>query len=285
MRIDFIPGRSRSTSRTAAHPQRGRRRRVFELESLEGRIVLSHVIVHQAPSAARQAAIASHAAASEAARQAELQSLANRRADVQQAATLPSAATLSMLGLVTKVPAFNDLYTGPKRSDLNVEAASVRFVPASGFILTAQMVGRINLKPATQGDQSFYVFAIDRGSPNAVAPFSNHPNVFLDATVTVSVLRGGVSIGVRDLVRPDSTTTRFLPSKDVRFAGNRVRVTVPTSMLPIPDGGLPISQYQFSMYPANGINFSSQTLIDSSIASYIPADSEAPIGVPRGFTG
>lgn len=265
MRFDFIPGRSRWVNRTAVRQSRGSRRVALELETLEGRVVLSHLAVHQAAIAHHQAIVASRLATN--------------------AAVSQAAASASSSGLVTKIPAFNDLYTGPQRADLNVKAASVRFVPARGFILTAQMVGPINTNPATEADQSYYVFGIDRGSPNAVAPFSNQPNIFLDATVTVSVLKGGISVGVRDLVRANSTTVNFLPSNDLKIVGRKLQVTVKTSLLPIPDQGFPINMYQFSMYPANGINVSSQTLIDGSVASFIPPDSEAPIGVPHGFTG
>jgi hypothetical protein len=196
-----------------------------------------------------------------------------------------SSSSNSTTGLVTKTPAFFPLYGGPKRADLNVAAASVRFAPGQGFILTAQLAGRINAKPQTFDAQSYYVFGINRGSPNAITPFPSQPDVSFDATVAFSVLHGGISVGVRDLVRTDSTTVQFLPFKDIRVVGNKITATVPSNLLQIPDSGLPISQWTWKMVASTSLILTGTVNGGSVIASIIPTTSEAPVGVPNGFTG
>jgi hypothetical protein len=180
---------------------------------------------------------------------------------------------------------FNESYTGPKRADLNLAAASVRFVPAVGFLMTLQLQGKIDTHPSTFDQQSYYVWGIDRGSPFAVTPFPSRPDLGFDATVTVSVLRGGTSVAVQDLVRSDSSVKVFLPSKNVKVVGNKVQAIVPLYYLQIPDQGLPISQWLYSALASSSLDTSTQASGGSFIASFIPETEETPIGVPRGFTG
>lgn len=185
--------------------------------------------------------------------------------------------------LVTKDPHFYDFYVGPKRADLNVVAGSAVVKPGKGLILTAIVQGKIDKRPATSADDSFYVFGINRGSANAVTPFFQRPGVKFDAVVVVSVTHdNGISASVRDLVTGVATN---LPADSVHIGGAKVQVTVDPSLLP-PVGGLPLSQYTFNLWPRSSLgNPPANTTHDSFVASFLPENAMAPIQVKGGQNG
>jgi hypothetical protein len=188
-------------------------------------------------------------------------------------------------GFVTKAPVFNELYVGPKLPQLNARAARVEFVPGRGLVFTGVLQGRIHQNPGSLGLQSYYVFGVDRGSPNAVAPIPNRPNIFVDALVTVSILQGGASASVQDLVRPSNSTVLFLPPQDLKLHGHKLQVTVDPAYLPTPDGGLPLSLYQYNFTPASNLLDTSSVSTASFLASFLPETSESAVVVPKGFKG
>lgn len=186
-------------------------------------------------------------------------------------------------GEVRKTPQFYEFYVGPQRDDLNVVAASARFQPGKGLVLRGEMAGKIDRTPATSADDSFYVFGINRGSAHAVAPFFNRPGVVFDAVVVVSVTHdSGVSAAVVDLTTGRRTT---LAAGSVKIEGREVRVTVDPSVLPVPAGGKPMSQWTFNLWPRSSLANPTPTTAQphpSFVASFIPENAMAPIQGPGG---
>lgn len=188
-------------------------------------------------------------------------------------------------GNVRKSPHFYEFYVGPQRQDLNVVAAQVRLEPGRGLVFRGKMEGKINTAPATSADDSFYVFGVNRGSPQAVAPFFNRPGISFDSVVVVSITHdNGISASVRDLRSGVSTT---LSPDRIKIEGRELRVTVDPTLLPTPTGGKPLSQYTFNLWPRSSLANPTPTatqLHPSFVASFIPENGMAPIHVPQGHS-
>jgi hypothetical protein len=182
-------------------------------------------------------------------------------------------------GTIRKSPHFYEFYIGPKRSNLDVVAASAS-VSKNGqtLLLTGTMQGRINTKPMTANDDSFFVFGINRGSPSEIAPFFMRPGIQFDSVVVASVTHdGGIQGSVVDIL---SGTTTPLPASAIRISGKMVRVTLSTSLLPTPPGGVPLRQYTFNLWPRLNLDMTPQPNNGSFVASFIPENGMAPIKTP-----
>jgi hypothetical protein len=164
-------------------------------------------------------------------------------------------------GFAFKLPKFYELYTGPKRADLNAVAASGKIVSggpeAPNVVLSGFVVGRIKTS-----DQGLYVWGIDRGGAASPGPFPNRPNIVFDAVVAVSVGPSGVSGFVSDL---DTGATRSLSSSAIRLKGNEVQATVSLSDLPSTGSG----PYRFNFWPRTSLGDA------STVASFAPQSTDA----------
>jgi len=182
----------------------------------------------------------------------------------------------STSGTAHKRPAFYESYTGPKNRDLNVVSATVTLVPGRRLTLTGVMEGNIVKKPTTSAQESYYVFGIDRLSPSAVTPFFRRPGVKFDAVVVVSVEQEGIKASVTDLA---THTTTALDPKAVHISGRSVTVTVDPALLPTPAGGVALSQSRFNLWPRSDLSNVLQLNHGSFVASFVPEDATARIGV------
>ena len=114
-----------------------------------------------------------------------------------------------------------------------------------------------------------FVFGVNRGSPHAIAPFALRPGVRFDAVVVVSISSTtGITGMVVDVV---GGTSAAIPAGQIHVAGKMVRVDVSSGLLPTPSGGVSASHYTFNLWPREALG------PDSTIASFIPEDSMAPI--------
>jgi hypothetical protein len=166
------------------------------------------------------------------------------------------------VGFATKSPRFYEIYTGPKRGDLDaVKATATLINHDQALVLTGKMAGKIDTSPAGVSDQSFYVFGINRGGAAAIGPFKNRPDVRFDAVVVVSVTPSGTTAAVNDL---KSGVRTSLPDSALTIRGNTVQVVVPAGLLP--STGVPISQYRVNLWPRSALPPAG----DNTIASFVP---------------
>jgi hypothetical protein len=182
-------------------------------------------------------------------------------------------------GTARKVPAFYEFYTGPKNRDLNVVSATVQLVPGRSLNLSGIMQGRIVKHPTTAGQQSFYVFGIDRHSSSAVTPFFQRPGVTFDAVVVVSVQTTGITASVTDLVTHVSTV---IDPSAIKISGRQVSVKIDPALLPTPASGVDLAHSSFNLWPRSSLSNSVQPNHGSFVASFVPENNVARIGVVRG---
>lgn len=238
-----------------AERKRSPRRARLELETLEGRQVLSSMAGHGLD-------VAAHVMT---------------RDDGRIAAA--AFREIIRTGFAIKTPRFYELFTGRRDPGLNAREATARVVRGN-LVLTGTMQGRINTSPAGEEQESYYVFGINRGSSQAIAPFPGRPNVIFDAVVAVSVESEGVSASVTDLTKPPGTGTTDLPASAVRVQGKRVRVVVPLSLLltPTPTPTLPLTLWRVNLWPRTELPPAGP----ETVASFVPENAMFRILVPRG---
>ncbi len=114
------------------------------------------------------------------------------------------------VGYAVKSPRFYELYTGAKRGELNAAAMKATYDAAGNLILTGIVAGPITTTPTSDAGSEYYVFGIDRGTTSAVAPFPGRPNIKYDALVAVAITPGGISGAVLDMT--SNTVTPIDPS-------------------------------------------------------------------------
>jgi hypothetical protein len=179
-------------------------------------------------------------------------------------------------GTTHKTPAFYEFYTGPKRADLNVASATVQLVRNKTLTLTGVMQGKIVKSPASADQQSFYVFGINRQSPKAISPFFQRPGVTFDAVVAVAVQTQGVTASVTDFT---TGASQNIDPRQIHISGKKVSVKVDASLLPTPAGGVALSQSTYNLWPRSSLDNTPQPNHGSFVASFIPENATAPIGV------
>lgn len=129
---------------------------------------------------------------------------------------------------VLKAPEFDSAYTGPKLADLDVVAADATINPQQDIEFTGEVLGPIDVSQA-----GIYSFLVDRGGASSPGPIKGKPGITFDAVVQVTTGPGGTT-GTVSLLnsqeQPISTTA--LPASSMQIAGETVKVTVPSSLLP-----------------------------------------------------
>jgi hypothetical protein len=172
---------------------------------------------------------------------------------------------------VIKLPHVYELYNGPPRPDLDAVAAGAVLAPNRGLVLTGTMLAPINRAPIDPTQSSVFVWGIDRGSPNAIAPFPNRPDIVFDAAVVVTILPGqGVQGYVEDLTASPASVTTLDP-RDITINGPSIEVNFNPNLLPTP-GGPPLSAGAFNLWTLNSPSSS-----PTNIVSFTPDTSDAPI--------
>ena len=156
-------------------------------------------------------------------------------------------------------------YTGPQRPALNALGADGSFVSSSQtIVLTAKMAG-----PVFTGGPNYFVWGIDRGGATS-APFPDEPNVKFNAVVVVTAdpANGTALTAVVNLLNgaPPQSVAAGLPAPDT------IQVVVPASALPA-TGTVAASQYQWNLWPRNGLGGTAA----AQIASFIPDNALATL--------
>jgi hypothetical protein len=180
------------------------------------------------------------------------------------------------VGMAGKAPAFYESYTGRRDPGLNARQATAR-VTRQGLELTGTLQGRIDTSPSGEDQESYYVFGINRGSSQAVAPFPGRPNVIFDAVVSVNVEAEGISAAVTDLTKPRGTGTTDLPAGAFRVRGNQVRVVVPLDLL-TPTATLPVAQWRVNLWPRSAL----PPADFHTVASFVPENATFLVAARRG---
>jgi hypothetical protein len=166
---------------------------------------------------------------------------------------------------------FYPLYTGPKLPQLNgISATAViagNLVRGANLILTGTVAGPILQKPKTPAQEAIYSFAIDRGGASEDGPFPNRPLIRFDTQVVAAVRQNGVKgyvLTTDPLTNQPNTPARPLSSSSVQIRGNVVTITVPLSMLP--SSGKAINQWNVNFFTRNPDQFSNF----HNVASFTP---------------
>src|SRR5262245_18088479 len=183
------------------------------------------------------------------------------------------------VGVAFKRPHYYEAFNAiGSRPDLNAVKLTARVNPRMGLVLTGWMQGRIKLNSATASPQAFYVFGVDRGG-QTIAPFPGRPGVKFNAVVAVAVTSSGISGSVIDLATGACTN---LSAQSIQIRGNKVKVTVPLGLLPVPAGSTSsLRDYGVNLWPRSALPPADFT----TVASFVPENSMLRIAVPSGFRG
>lgn len=235
------------------------RRRQPVVESLEGRLVLSAALVPSSALTVQAFDLGNiptgqTTAAERAALLAALRGGAGRefitlvRREVKNVRVVIAAFSAGLIrqysipGLTVKLPKLQEQYTGPPFDQLNAIAAGAVLANSRRLVLGAVLRGPIDIPmPST------YIFAFDRGTGRAGAPFASRPGIRHDATVTVMVNGGSVTGVVTDLVTGAVTQ---LDRRAIKVRGATLQVVVPPKLLS--GAGLPLKQASFAFWTQNG---------------------------------
>jgi hypothetical protein len=163
---------------------------------------------------------------------------------------------------------FITAYSGPKRQDLDVVAASGRVLAQRSFSLTGRVLGHIDVS-----EPGAYSFLINRGGGRSPGPLKIRPNIRYDAQVTVTTSSAGVngSVTLQD-AQGRILSKVVLPNGSVQIAGATVKVSVPLSLLPssMPSGvRLPNQGYSYAF--TAGLPGSNPSQIASVVPEYTTA--------------
>ena len=238
----MVFGKRKGMSTAGAGRRRGPLKAIVGVESLEGKLLLSHAGVAKA-----------HPALS--------------AADVGLPGTL-AVARFNQPGPIrneigdghaVKVARFYKYYTGPIRSELNATGAKAQIV-GDNLALTGIVAGKIPTTPTSADQESYYYFGINRGGATAPGPFPGRPNVTFDSVVIVGVTQAGIG----SIVQTDGSTYTALDPSAVTVSGNDFHVTVPLSLLP--STGAAPNHYRVSFFPATEAPLTTF----NSIASFAP---------------
>ena len=164
---------------------------------------------------------------------------------------------------ILEAPMFNPAYTGPKLADLDVAGADATIDPQREIQFTGEVLGPINVSQA-----GIYSFLVNRGGASSPGPIKGQPGISFDAVVQVTTGPGGTT-GTVSLLnsqeQPISTTT--LPASSVQIAGETVKVTVPSSLLP---SSAPPSTHPRSKRESYAFSTSVPGNSESDVAGFAP---------------
>jgi len=178
-------------------------------------------------------------------------------------------------GFASKVPHYYEFFQGGRRPDLNAAWTSA-VLSRDTLYLTGVMQGPVNTRPTSEGQESYFVWGVNRGG--AATPgtaFPNRPGVVFDAVVVVSVETEGVSASVRTLGPGGGVTA--LPASSVFVSGRTVSVAVPVGALP--STGFTPDQYRVNLWPRSALPDPTRTVLQNAatVASFVPENGTLPV--------
>lgn len=244
--------------RSGADRKSSRRRKNLALESLEGRVVLSHAALHTAAHLAVGANVIS----------------------------LPHGPQLGPVvnhlgsGFAVKSPRFYAFFAGAKRAELNAGGARA-FVDSTGNVnFVGILAGPLNTSPTDPSQEAWYTWGINRGTGTAIAPFAGRPNIKFDTLVVVGITQSGISGELVDLSNGTTITTlnpATISTPTAQGANNMVKVTLPVSAF-LPPGAQPSSIPTVAFWASDA----PPSTDSSHVASFAPEFRNFPIGFARG---
>ena len=191
-------------------------------------------------------------------------------------------------GLAFKKQAhFYQFYTGPRTPNLDgVSATAVvsgNRVTDGTLTLTGTVAGPIIAKPTKASQEAIYTFAIDRGGAAKAGPFPGRSHIRFDAVVVVPLTLGGITakhppyvqINDASINTPLATTTIDLSTSSVKIKGDTLTVAVPlgtSTTNPIPSTGKAIDQWNFNFFTRFPSPYGSGKNGYHSIASFTPEE-------------
>ncbi len=232
--------------------ERSLRRQSIACEPLEGRVVLSYLVIPHG----------------------------NTFAPVHVSDARANEPLFSNGLAVKKGANFYPLYNGPKRPDLNGIQATAQ-VSGKNLVLTGTVDAPIVSKPTSAALGSVYSFAIDRGGASKTGPFPGRPWIRFDAIVNVTITTKSINATVATTSKSTNqpgTTPTTLNASAVSIKGDVVKVTVPLSDLP--SNGHADDQWNVNFFTRNP----SQNNDFHSIASFTPEHTMFQVYVKRPST-
>lgn len=149
---------------------------------------------------------------------------------------------------VKKAPRFANFYTGARRPELN-GAQATAYVSGKNLVLSGAVAGPIPQTPKDASQEAIYTFGIDRGGASKRGPFPGREHVRFDSVVVASVRRSGLTASVQ-LGAPPTNQARppgqALPSSSVSIKGDMLTITVPLAMLP--SSGHAVAQWNVNFF-------------------------------------
>jgi len=255
-------------------PTRRRRKRFgLNVESLEGRQVMSHAptpagLIAAYANSADGNGVAAIMNALRGGAGSEFVTLIRRgipnvNSVIRQFA-LGRRSEISVKGFSVKTPHFQPQYTGPQLDQFNPTAAGAVFLKNGQLELGAIMRGPIDLPIATT-----YSWGIDRGGSAADPQGFGMPGLRYNSIVSVTRVGSTVTASIKDL---NTGTVTPLDPSGVRIQGPTIRVFLnnPSSLLP--STGLPITKYNFAFWTSSGGDGI------HSIGGFVPGNHSIPIG-------
>ena len=164
---------------------------------------------------------------------------------------------------------FLPTYLGPQNGDFEI-ASGEAFLKGSNFVFDATFNAPIGTTPSPG---VFYVWGIDRGLN--IAPFGAfRPGVLFDAVVI-----SDPTLNLNFVLDLTTMVQTALPASDVDVNGDRLTLTVPTSLLPS-TGFFSLSDYLVNLWTRDGLNSAD----DTQIAEFAPSDSDVRVNAPEPIT-
>jgi hypothetical protein len=201
---------------------------------------------------------------------------------------------------------FYPFYTGPKRPELNGIKASAQvfgnLAKNGNLILSGTVAAPIIQNPKSPAQWSVYVFGIDRGGASEQGPFPGRRNIRFDTVVVAAIRQNQSGAPVitayyqlndpstnlpgtlpAPATTPATLGNRLLPlsSSNVKIQGNTITITVPllssTGSNLLTSSGKAIDQWNvnfFTRNPTQKPNF-------QSVASLTPEFTDFQVFVPQ----
>ena len=130
------------------------------------------------------------------------------------------------IGYAVKSPRFYEFYKGSARAELNAAGMKATYDASGNLVLTGIVAGTINSTPKTAETSEFYIFGINRGLTTGHGPFPGRPNIKYDAIVAVAITPLGIEGAVYDST--NGTVTPIDP-KAILNQGSDIKVFVPAN--------------------------------------------------------
>jgi hypothetical protein len=170
---------------------------------------------------------------------------------------------------------FYPFYTGPKRPELNGVQATAKITGNlnndGNLILSGTVAGPIIQRPRNAAQEAVYTFAIDRGGASEDGPFPGRPRIRFDTVVVAAIRQSGISAYYQlsdpstnqpgSLPQPTTTPATLgnriqrLSSSNVSIQGNTITITVPllssTGSNLLTSSGKAIDQWNVNFFTRN----------------------------------